>query len=77
MKKWFVFLFILGSSIGYAFLVERILSIRLGKTINKLYPPFANMMSAEYVTLAILLSFMIIPQLFSFMKKRINNRKKQ
>ena len=77
MKIWFVFIFILGSSIGYAFLVEKILGLRLGKTIKNLYPPFTVTTSAEYVTLAVLVSFMIIPQLYSFTKKWINNHKKQ
>ena len=40
MKIWFVFIFILGSSIGYAFLVEKILALRLGKTINKFVSSF-------------------------------------
>ncbi|KRE29122.1 hypothetical protein [Paenibacillus sp. Soil522] len=77
MKIWFVFIFILGSSIGYAFLVEKILGLRLAKTIKNLYPPFTITTSVEYVTLAILVSFMIIPQLFSFIKKSINSNKKQ
>lgn len=77
MKLWFVFIFILGSSIGYAFLVEKILELRLAKTIKNLYPPFTITTSVEYVTLAVLVSFMIIPQLFSFIKKSINNNKKQ
>jgi ABC-type phosphate transport system permease subunit len=77
MKIWFVFIFILGSSIGYAFLVEKILGFRLAKTIKNLYPPFTITTGTEYVTLIVLVSFMIIPQLYSFIKKSINNRKKQ
>lgn len=77
MRIWFVFMFILGSSIGYAFLVEKILGLRLSKTIKNLYPPFTITTSSEYVTMAVLFSFMIIPQLYSFIKKSINNQKKQ
>lgn len=77
MRIWFVFMFILGSSIGYAFLVEKILGLRLSKTIKNLYPPFTITTSSEYVTMAVLFSFMIIPQLYSFIKKSINNHKKQ
>lgn len=77
MKIWFVFIFILGSSIGYAFLVEKILELRLAKTIENLYPPFTIMTSTDYVTLAVLISFMLIPQVSSFIKKWIHNHKKQ
>lgn len=64
------FLLLVLIHLGFVFLSDLLLGMRLSASLRNMTGPFQIMTVPEYVIVFFLLCFMVVPSLISFLKKR-------